>query len=59
MATGSGKEGGKQVEHISLDDAVKLLQAGGEKGIEHVVSVIRDPRDPSRILSINAAEVAS
>jgi hypothetical protein len=57
MATDYGKDG-KHVEHISLDDAVKLLQAGSEKGIQHVVSVIRDPRDPSRILSINAAEVA-
>lgn len=47
------------VKNVTLEHASKLLDAAHKEGIEHVVSIIRDPRDPSRILSITAAEAAA
>lgn len=44
------------VSVISLKEAVQLLEFGAREGIEHVVSVTRDPRNPDRILSISAVE---
>jgi predicted nucleic acid-binding protein len=47
----------ESVQHMSLDDAAKLLSAASKEGIEHIVSVVRDPRNPERILSIAANEL--
>ena len=47
------------VESIDLEEALKLLKAAENENIRHVISVVRDPRDPSRILSINMAEPSS
>lgn len=46
------------VEHVTVSDAIALLQRAQEKGreISHVISVLRDPADSSRILAINAVE---
>ncbi len=47
------------ISRISLADAVKLLGAADKEGIEHVVSLIRDPKNPSRILGLSVMEAAS
>jgi hypothetical protein len=47
------------VRNVSLEQAVKMLEAAKKEGIDHVISIIRDPRDKTRILSITAAEVAA
>ena len=57
MASESTKAHSESVSNITLAEAVQLLQDAQKQGIEHVISVVRDPRNPSRILSINAAEV--
>lgn len=44
------------VSVISVKEAMHLLEAGAKEGIDHVVSVTRDPRNPDRILSIAAIE---
>ncbi len=46
------------VEHVSVSDAIALLNRSERDGqqIKHVISVIRDPNDTSRILAINAVE---
>jgi hypothetical protein len=46
------------VDHVSVSDAIALLNRAQERGreIRHVISVLRDPKDTSRILAINAVE---
>lgn len=41
---------------MSLSEAVKLLSAADREGINHVVTLIRDPRKPSRILGLSVIE---
>jgi hypothetical protein len=52
-------QGKDPVTNLSLSDAVKLLAAAEKDGVEHVVSLIRDPRDPSRILGLTAMEAGT
>lgn len=47
------------VSVISLKEALQLLELGEREGIDHVVSVTRDPRNPDRILAISAVEAAT
>jgi hypothetical protein len=48
------------IEQVTLKEAIKLLERASKQGheIPHVVTVIRDPKNPSRILAINAVEQA-
>ena len=60
MATSPGTAApGSHAHQISLQEAVKLLSDAHAQGIGHVVSVLRDPANPSRILSITAAGTAT
>lgn len=46
------------IERISVTQALELLQRATEDGreIPHAVTIVRDPNNPGRILSINATE---
>ena len=44
------------VSSLSLSEAASMLAAADKEGIRHVVTLIRDPRKPSRILGLNVAE---
>lgn len=48
------------VEQITVQQAIELLQRSNAKGreIPHVISVVRDSNDLSRIIAINAVEQA-
>ena len=47
------------VSTISIQEAIALLAAAEKENIGHVITLTRDPSDPSRILSIAAVEAAS
>ena len=46
----------ESVSVVSVKDAMAILEAAEKEGFAHVVSVTRDPRNPSRILAMSAIE---